>query len=291
MEKPHMENTNKSQKGNVSKGFCRLPQSILNGLLIIKFSQRELDVLLFVVRLSYGCQSYCAEFLLKDLQIIGISQAHAGRIIKKLLKERWLLRGYERFQYKINEDKILEIVSDAKSTKANSLNKLIGKNLFSETSLKYKKLSTNSARNAFPNQQPLAYQNGKSAEGQSASTIDNDSKDSFINRETMEDPSKQGNASGVRLDPHTFVPKTPEDTKALQTWVTIEPNNPDSFGYYYDRIVRKKANFKVVDAIVHKIRRSTYIDNPGAYFVKQLDKYLTARKQDIKDFEEEEELF
>jgi hypothetical protein len=164
------------------------------------------------------------------------------------------------------------------------LSSLIRKNLFKETSNNSKGKAPNIGRKYFPQQEVHTSQNRISSSLDTASPIDSDSKYSYIDRKiAVGISSKEGLFPRAPLDPRSFEVKTEDEEKAIETWKTIEPNNLNSFGFYYYAIVRKRVPHDVIDELILEIKSEPYIESPGKYFVTQIKKYLA-------DFDEEEEL-
>jgi hypothetical protein len=106
---------------------------------------------------------------------------------------------------------------------------------------------------------------------------DNDTKN--IGKDTkivFGTPSKGGYAEKFHFYPASYTPKDTDEEKAFETWKTIEPENPDSFGYYRYCIVEKQVPYDVIDPLVREIQSNPNIRHKGKFFVSKIEEYLVS---------------
>lgn len=270
------------KKLDINKGFTPIPVRVLNGILAASLTELEIRILLLVCRLSYGCRCHWATFILKDMLAIGIAENHASEIVNKLIRAGWLLRNpFNRYEYRVNDDLLGEESNIMeRHSETTKLSSLIGKNLFKETSSNSKEKTPDNGRKHFLNTEVDTSRKRIPNSFTLASSIDSDSKYKDIDRDIeVGTSSKEGLFPKATLDPRNFEVKTEDDEKAIATWKAIEPNNSNSFGFYYYAIVRKKVPHDVIDELVLEIKSKSYLENPGRYFVTQIKKYLADEEE------------
>lgn len=85
-----------------NEGFTALPRSMLDRLLCLDLTKRELLVLLLVARLTYGCRGVrWAKVRQADLAAVGIGANHAKQCLQALLARGLLLQNGENPEYRL----------------------------------------------------------------------------------------------------------------------------------------------------------------------------------------------
>lgn len=83
-------------------GFTALPRRVLDLLLCLSLTRRELSVLLLVARLTYGCRGAAwARLSQADLAAVGIGANHAGEVLRSLLGRGLLQRNGNAPEYRL----------------------------------------------------------------------------------------------------------------------------------------------------------------------------------------------
>ncbi len=78
------------------------------------------------------------------------------------------------------------------------------------------------------------------------------------------------------LNPCTFLPENEGQYALLNAWNKIEPNKPESFGYYLSVYKRGLPPHKFFQ-FVSEIEQDSTIRNRGAVFVTKVQKYFDLR--------------
>lgn len=84
-------------------GFTAVPHPILDLLLCLPLSKRDLSILLLVVRLTYGCRN-CRWAHLRpvDLAAVGIGPTHARKCLQSLLTRKLLVQNASFPEYRLS---------------------------------------------------------------------------------------------------------------------------------------------------------------------------------------------
>jgi len=92
------------------KGFTQFPNKILDNLIAYKFSQKQLKIIMFIVRMTFGCHVPKAIFQPSDLRITGVYTNVIGAELKKLKEMNVIQINKERtfigLNLNINEWKV-----------------------------------------------------------------------------------------------------------------------------------------------------------------------------------------
>lgn len=71
--------------------FTKIPNEILEALLMHKFTKRQLKILLLICRLTYGCSKSFAILKKADLKVVGIYKVDSGWELEKLKNQKVIL--------------------------------------------------------------------------------------------------------------------------------------------------------------------------------------------------------
>ena len=84
-------------------GFAAIPRPILDLLLCMPLSKRDLSILLLVIRLTYGCRNArWAHLKQADLAAVGIGPTHVKKCLQSLLSRELLVQNGARSEYRLN---------------------------------------------------------------------------------------------------------------------------------------------------------------------------------------------
>lgn len=89
-------------------GFTAIPQDLLNALLVYALNQREIKVILLLIRLSIGCHSKWVQLRQCDLQVIGIRENHAKNVIKQILAKKIIIKNEKTGEFRLNSEFIIQ---------------------------------------------------------------------------------------------------------------------------------------------------------------------------------------
>lgn len=126
-------------------GFVKLANEIWNEIIRRDFSKRQKDIILFIWRLSYGCQKKTALIpKLKDFELCGIGQQNIRKELDYLTGCKVIFWEKEENVFSVNKDYEQWQISPVRGWDEEKFKELISKNLESKTSQnKKKKVSQN----------------------------------------------------------------------------------------------------------------------------------------------------
>ena len=132
-------------------GFIAVPQPVMEWLLCLNLTQRELVVLLLVARLTYGCRNGTwATLRQADLMAVGIGANHAKEALARLLKRGLLIQEGSDANYRLGNPSA-DDAEDMTERQA-QLARLVSRKL-SESSRFRKVVVPQSGTEAFPNRE------------------------------------------------------------------------------------------------------------------------------------------
>lgn len=116
-------------------GFVKLANEIWNEIIRRDFSKRQKDIILFIWRLSYGCQKKTA-FVprLKDFELCGIGQQNIRKELEFLSSCKVITWEKENNIFSVNKDYEQWQISPVRGWDEEKFRELISKNLDSKTS-------------------------------------------------------------------------------------------------------------------------------------------------------------
>lgn len=124
------------------KGFVKLANDIWNEIIRRDFSKRQKDVILFIWRLSYGCQRKSANIpKLKDFELCGIGAQNIKKELDYLVSCRVISWDKPGNEFAVNKDYEVWQVSPVRGWDEDRFRELISLNLGAATS-QNKKLET-----------------------------------------------------------------------------------------------------------------------------------------------------
>jgi hypothetical protein len=113
-----------------SEGFTAIPRPVLDLLLCLPLSKRDLSILLLVVRLTYGCRNRLwAQIKQADLAAIGIGPTHAKDCLRTLLDRKLLLQHGHSNYYCINDALFTQPLPNEVVVRLDRLAVAVGRNL------------------------------------------------------------------------------------------------------------------------------------------------------------------
>ena len=228
-----MDDKGMSMKKN--KGFTHIPHVALDSLLVLGLNKREVNTILLIIRLTYGCHRTWARLIQADLEVVGVGSSHAKETLAALLSKTLILQNAKTKEFKLNEEILASILTETVSFRLDKLAHLIGRNLPRKTSQngntnvtemvssKLPKQEVSSSQNSnidsLPKQENLASENPTSAESKDIvkEKIINTVKESNGNKNSSNKEKTQGNTNplpdskpkgfttpGQLLDPSRF---------------------------------------------------------------------------------------
>gem|GEM_PF-1609642 len=259
---------------NINKGHTQIPNIVLNALILAGLLQRDLDVILLISRLTYGCLNQkWARLLQRDLQIIGISESHAKEVITRLLDNEIIVQNGKRKEFRINEEYLTELTIKGSSF-FERLRKLIGKQFVRETSLESKSELPEMGSKNLPEEEVTTSQDSKlltlpskevSASVPNGFTTPKDILK--INKYSDKDSIAVNNSSNrIIIDPRPFKPENEGEAAALYAWENLEPHNLLAFSTTYYSAYKKGLPVSLFYQFVSEIKQDDTIKNRGAVF-------------------------
>lgn len=116
-------------------GFVKLANEIWNEIIRRDFSKRQKDIILFIWRLSYGCQKKTALVpRLKDFELCGIGQQNIRKELEFLSSCKVITWEKENNIFSVNKDYEQWQISPVRGWDEDKFRELISKNLDSKTS-------------------------------------------------------------------------------------------------------------------------------------------------------------
>ncbi len=268
------EKNNISTLENINKGHTQIPHTVLNALILIGLLQRDLDVVLLISRLTYGCLNQkWARLLQRDLQIIGISESHAKEVISRLLENEIIVQNGRRKEFRINEEYLTEVTKKG-SFLFEKLRKLIGKQFVRETYPESKAELPKMGSKNLPTEQVITSQESKLLTLPQREVSDTPHngfttpKDILkINKYSDKNSIANNNSSKNKIiDPRTFIPENEGQAAARYAWENLEPNNLLAFSTTYYANYKKGLPPSLFYQFVSEIKQDETIKNRGAIF-------------------------
>jgi hypothetical protein len=111
-------------------GFTAIPRPVLDLLLCLPLSKRDLSILLLVMRLTYGCRNArWAHMKQVDLVAIGIGPTHARKCLQSLLSRKLLVQNGALPAYRLNASYQTSQIEKATEARLGRLTALVGYHL------------------------------------------------------------------------------------------------------------------------------------------------------------------
>jgi hypothetical protein len=247
------------------KGFTMVLHVLLNALLLAELTQRQLTVILLIVRLTYGCRRRWVTLKSRDFEKVGIGSTHIRLVIDPLIERDLILWKKDTKQFRINEEYIIGDLIIGLEDKLSGLNELISQTLANKSYHNGKEKLTKEGINELPNWEDTYYQNGNLTEPTSDSAKDNSKYSLNIDKNII--PYKG------KVNPQMFVPQNSGQEKALETWKKIELDNPDSFDFYL-KALKRGLPISYFDDYSDMVLSDHKIKNKGAAFVNLVEEYF-----------------
>jgi phage replication O-like protein O len=112
----------------VEDGFVRLANDIHEQIMVSYFTERQIRILEFIIRLSYGCQKKEAYIPRQsDFELVGVGAGHIRAQLDLLIRDNVVFQNGD--YYSINKDYDHWRVSRAKAYSVERLKDLVRKNL------------------------------------------------------------------------------------------------------------------------------------------------------------------
>lgn len=146
-------------------GFVGIANQIWDEVIRRDFTKRQKDILLFIWRLSYGCNQEIAIIpMLKDFALCGVGKGHIGAELKHLENCKVITRNNN--EYRFNENYDYWQISPVKGWDSNRFDELIFTNLVNAKKTRKKVTETGTEKGEeFGKVQPAeSYQNRNSPE-------------------------------------------------------------------------------------------------------------------------------
>lgn len=272
---------------NFYKGFTRLPHKIGNILPLLDLTARQRRVVDLIIRLTYGCQKRWAKLNLADLQVVGIAPPHAGKVIDGSLSKSIIVQNGKTKEYRLNEDYLTSEVTNKVSFKLEKLRNLVKRQLAKDSYQTGNKEVTEQVTEELPKEEDLAYQSSNDKELPDWEVSDSkqhgfSTPKDILNKELKKeiDSSKiadnsfrVGSVTSKKVDPTYFAPSNETEYAAKTAWEQIEPDNPDSFGFYLWAMKQGLSSSKFFE-FSSEIKADSTIKNKGAVFNNKIREYL-----------------
>ncbi len=111
--------------------YLRIAHSIQEQIMISGFTEHEIKILLFILRLSWGCGRRSAYVpRQKDFELIGVGENHVKTKLDYLIRSRVIFRDGCRYEF--NKNYAEWQISRVRTYSPESLSRLIGLNLRSD---------------------------------------------------------------------------------------------------------------------------------------------------------------
>ncbi|MBI5452867.1 replication protein [Candidatus Gottesmanbacteria bacterium] len=283
------DNNNNQQLEFIDKGFTKIPNVIFNAILFNNLLQRDLEVILFIFRLTYGCRDQKWAILRQcDLQIIRISETHAKEVLGRLLQRNIIVQNNKTNEFRVNENCLISKAPKRGHRIFEKLRALIGKQLF-ETSLDGKVELPETGSSPFPQEEVPTSQIGNFSYFPNQEVLASNNKGfatpkDILKRKKYSDKDifADNNFSSNRTiyDPKSFVPKNDGQAAALTAWEALEPHNPLAFTTTYLATYNKGLPTNLFYIFVSEIKQSN-VKNPGAVFQAKAKEWVKNKKEGV----------
>ncbi len=115
----------------LTEPYLKIAHSIQEQIMISGFTEHEIKILLFILRLSWGCGRRSAYIpRQKDFELIGVGENHVKTKLDYLIRSRVIFR--EGCRYEFNKNYAEWQISRVRTYSPESLSRLIGLNLRSD---------------------------------------------------------------------------------------------------------------------------------------------------------------
>lgn len=280
----------KTGEDNFSKGHTQLPHKLGNILLLIDLTEREQKVVYLIIRLTYGCQKRWAKLKFADLRIIGITPSHAKEVIEPLLVKDIVVQNGKTKEFRINEEYLCSKVTEKVNNRLAKLGKLVGKQLKKDYQNSNQEV-TKVVTAPLPKKEVSSYQNSNVEGLPRKEDLDSDNNDfatpkDILNKKInipidkgfiVDNNSFKRSGRIPKVNPQFFAPTNSTDYAALVAFNELEPDNPDSFGFYIWAAKRGLPEAKFYE-FASEIKNDKRIQNKGAVFVTKVKNYLEGER-------------
>jgi hypothetical protein len=187
-----------------TEAHLRIAHSIEEQIMVSLFSEQELRVLFFILRLSWGCNKRSAYIpKQRDFEIIGIGEGHIKARLDWLISSKVIFRDGCYYAFNKNFDDWR--VSRARGYRPEMLTELVSSNL----STPDKEFTQNVSHN-LPKGEDSTYAKGKSVEPDPASPKERLNKYIYKNNQYLDI------SSGVTIEPEQTFPQ-----EAAENWSKV----------------------------------------------------------------------
>lgn len=274
-------------KNNFNVGFTQVPHKIGNILPLLGLNGRQYRVISLIIRLTYGCQKRWAKLKLADLKVVGIAPPHARAVIEPLISKNIIIQNGKTKEYRLNEEYLSSEVTERVNPELEKLRILVGRQLKKENYQNTNQEIAKSVTEALPKEENLGYQSGNderlldrvvvyTKEGgflDEKDTLNKKINKDIDNDYIDEDTSKERSGQARRVNPESFAPRNETEYAAKNAWEQLEPDHPDSFGFYLWAVKQGLPASKFFE-FTSEIRSDFHIKNKGAFFVLRVKSYL-----------------
>lgn len=293
---------------NKKRGYVGIANQIWDEVIRRDFTKRQKDILLFIWRLSYGCNQEVALIpMFKDFGLCGIGKGHIGGELKHLELCKVITRNGDRYQF--NENYSIWQISPVRGWEEERFKELIHLNLnnakkqrksVTETGTKTpKEPNKDGSQNGdFGNGSELPKQEPKEEVPVTKTGTENENQ--LLKQELS--VTKTGTETAVQpiQGAASEPPKDILNTKDIKDNINICPTEFDKFWAHYPRKVRKKEALNKFESLVKKkIDPSLLIrcsENYAAHckenvseerFILHAATFLNAKEERYMDYAEE----
>lgn len=125
--------TREKEGEELEKGFLKTPHELLQALLVVSLTGRQLKACLLIYRLSKGCQEEWAKVIPADFKAIGIGDSHIKEVLGILSSEAILIQNEKTKELKLNTTRILSFAEKEYPARLEKIRELIHKQLRKKT--------------------------------------------------------------------------------------------------------------------------------------------------------------
>ena len=257
-----MEMNNESVNNNLAtEGFTKLPNSVVEFMLLGELKLLEMKLLVLVIRLTSGCHREWTELIQADLIAADIAANRAKDVLASALSKGVLVRDGKSSRYKVGSRFLIH-----NERGQNRLDKLIHQQL-SGSSQKRNIEVPEIGTNILLNEEDDSFQNSNN---EVFPKQEHQAKDS--NKDSLNNSDKENPIAIKKVDPATFMPHNAADVAARDAWQALEPKNPDSFGLYL-HLAKLGMSADMFYRLTSEIRQDLTVENKGALFNSKAMEY------------------